>query len=178
MSLTTKQREIYVKLWGSTEDDTPIPALYMGPRSFRALDEAGLFTTYCRESGEKRPQVWIRRWPVPSASDEPDLDDATLEELLTLAHERGHARSFEDGNRTGELDRVSDLPASSWPGLLRHEKELIFNEEVTAWDNARELLGEDFDAWGAYDEKRETSLAVYRTMLALDLEPVDGLTYQ
>jgi hypothetical protein len=140
MSLEGKLAEIYRTLWNRDADATPrIWARYKSrqfmPREYQ--DSLGVFVCET-DIGNGRPEVWIRRERVPGKSMEPDIANATLAELVTLSHERGHAVSFRAGTY-----QVSKLP-----------------EERRAWDHARVLLGElGFDEWDTFDTHRADSLA-------------------
>jgi hypothetical protein len=72
-----------------------------------------------------------------------DPAGASLRELISLAHERGHERSCHD--RT--------YPKN--PPTMR--------EEHRAWDHAKKILDSmGFTDWDEFDEAKETSLEAHR----------------
>jgi hypothetical protein len=174
MTLTTKQREIYAKLWTSElTGNPPIPCLYSPPGLCRRA--SGLFSTHPYDPDKFRPEVWLARAPTPKPRTEPDLAGATLEELLVLAHELGHVRSYRKNERPDGYRHAVDAGAPNWSTLKEHQKAMISDEEVRAWDYARVILtDEGFDDWGAYEEKRANSLGVYWTMLSMSQEEERG----
>jgi len=70
-------------------------------------------------------QLWRTRF---------DVVDDYAQELVTLAHEYGHALS----HRRGERPRT-EMPAPS-PDLHENEKDIIQAEEARAWQYGRALL--------------------------------------
>lgn len=90
--------------------------------------------------GNKQPGILVfRPERVPAESTEPDIAVATLAELITLAHERGHATSFR---------------AETYV-----DKSLA--EERRAWEHARSILdGLGFTEWDAFNEREKEGLAL------------------
>jgi hypothetical protein len=86
-----------------------------------------------------------------------------LFELLTLAHEFGHYRSFERGQRTPAYDRALAIFQKRIEGELdRTGRLLILEEERRAWRYGRAELEElGFCALEALDRRAEESLALY-----------------
>ena len=98
-------------------------------------DLSGWFHEDPRETG---PQIGIMRSQCPGAIDEPERGDFEVDDLITLAHEYGHFRSWKDwteGKNAGwgeyrdarELFKVSPL------GLTERQKKAILAEEEQAW---------------------------------------------
>lgn len=144
---------IYVDLWkngpANARRETVVEYYLLGFCRHLLGVEAGVFMTHDGERDPDLPVIWILREVVPDddACFEPDLSGADLNELLTLAHERGHERSFWDG--TYQLGG----------GLA---------EEERAWDHAADLLrGLGFTEWPAFHENRATSLRLHRENGAL-----------
>lgn len=128
------------------------------------------------EDGE-RPQIHIvRDVNVPPESDvkighEPDA--ACLpEELLTLAHEYGHAVSAQRGCRSAELVAALAVEYVDWATKLTDDQRaLIFADEERAWDFGWEALaGLGYRDRDSYDKRRAVSLADFRVRLPLPLK--------
>lgn len=112
--------------------------------------------------GPSQAAVWIHR-------DHSQIAGDALEELLTLAHELGHWRSFCDGNHTPTYQAAVFAPYYQWPTLGLDAKRAIFAEESRAWDNARTILAEvGFQNAAAFEGRRAWSLDDYRERLALE----------
>jgi hypothetical protein len=140
MPLEGKLAEIYVTLWNRDEDATPaIGARYSTHRGMpdEYRTSLGIFVRETRE-GNKHPGILVfRPERVPAESTEPDVATATLGELITLAHERGHATSYR---------------AETYV-----EKSLA--EERRAWEHARSMLEElGFAEWDAFNERQKLGL--------------------
>jgi len=122
-----------------------------------------------------------------------------LAELMTLAHEGGHALSYqEDHDRRKRLEAVvarfnaiwnQELPQlqakearneqlrqEARTGLTDEERTMILDEEARAWDRGRTLLEEQgFDAWQIYAERRRLNLHRWQYRLGIaELPPEDG----
>jgi hypothetical protein len=99
----------------------------------------------------------------------PHYFDDMVEEVITLAHELGHFRSFRAGVRTAEyeaaLDRFDDR---THPRLTEEECRLIVKEERHAWRFAREELEAigGFGAWAAFDAREAAGDRAYDESLA------------
>ena len=123
--------------------------------------EAGSFDP--EPFGVRSPRIVIYR---PRHMNEPG---DVLGELLTLAHELGHFRSFDGGLRTPEYDDAIKVPWRDWPTLSKRARTSILDEERRAWRFAREILGEvGFSDWDALWRAHQDALAGYRTRLRLD----------
>jgi len=124
--------------------------------------EAGWFDP--EPYGVPPPQIVLYR---PRHQDE---SGDVLHEVLTLAHELGHYRSFDKGLRTPEYAAAIKVPWQEWPDLSRRDRCSILEEERRAWQFAREILGEvGFSDWDAFWRRHQESLADYRARLRLDL---------
>jgi hypothetical protein len=141
---TAELRDIYQRLWtwtSSIPGDTkpPVPALYDGGLRIRN----GAVALFALTLGKRDfPRVWVLRVPCPARCTEPNLDGATLPELISLAHERGHERSWREG---------------TYPGRM------TMPEEHRAWDHAERLLRSmGFVDWDRFESQRERSLAEHR----------------
>lgn len=142
--------EIYKELW--SEDELPEkPSWYLADDDARPVKvfydtfsfkdgEAGKFMTHRERDGRitDGPQIWIYRQQPPDPQDEPDLAGAGPEELITLAHERGHEQSWRD----------------------RTYRATTMAEERRAWGHARRILGSlDFTEWTEFEDHMRISLA-------------------
>lgn len=142
--LAAEQVELTFQAW-ITEEEVADP-------------EAGYFVS--APGGHPPPRIVIYRARVDQPGDE-------LDELLTLAHEFGHYRSFAAGQRTKEYETVLDDRAT-WLTRSIEERQLILEEEARAWTYARselDVLG--FVNWAAFEQREAESLRHYR--LRLDL---------
>ena len=90
---------------------------------------------------EEDSRIWVGRAPVPAKCTKADLDRATLPELISLAHERGHEMSW----------REKTYVPNTMP------------EELREWDHAEKLLRQmGFVDWDVFAAKKEFSLAEHR----------------
>ena len=122
--------------------------------------EAGYFIP--APGGVPPPRIVLYRTHVQHPGNE-------LDELLTLAHEFGHYRSFAAGQRTKKYEAVLD-PRDAWPTRSTEERQLILDEEARAWIYARsELDALGFMDWAAFDKREVESLHQYRLRLDLGL---------
>lgn len=84
------------------------------------------------------------------------------QELITLAHEYGHAISHRNGQRPWE-----EMPDPS-PDLTPAEKQAVQDEEARAWEYGREVLAElgisDFEA---FEKRKADADAIYLRRLGL-----------
>lgn len=97
--------------------------------------EAAYFATHLDE--REFPHIRVARDFVPQ-SDEPDLEGATLRELISLAHERGHEASWRAGTYV----------------------ENNMAEEHRAWKHAEQILRElGFEDWSSFEEAMRVSIA-------------------
>ena len=132
---------IYERLWRLDEaGESGWAVVFYRTAPFEA-GESGKYMQYTvRPDGRRheRREIWVRRERAPSPQDEPSIATATLDELIMLAHERGH----------NESDRRGTYKANS------------LAEERRAWQLARELLARwNFGDWGAFDAHEQHSLA-------------------
>ena len=110
--------------------------------------------------GYPPPQIGIYR---PRHQDEPG---DTLHELLTLAHELGHYRSFEKGFRGADYEEAIQSPWRAWPTLSVGARHAILQEERRAWQFAREILAQvGFSDWEAFWVKHQNAIGAYRCKL-------------
>ena len=139
--LEGKLADIYRSLWIDVDPtEPPTLSTYVTPAFFRddAEGSAGLFATH--EDGELCPRIYIPRDRVPGDGFEPDVDGADLGELIALAHERGHQRSYARGTY----------------------EERCMSEEHRAWFHAREILTVlGFMDWDAFEAAKEVSLRIH-----------------
>jgi hypothetical protein len=122
--------------------------------------EAGWFSP--APNGQPPPLIVVYR---PSHQDVPG---DVLQELLTLAHEFGHFRSFGKDLRTAAYEAAIEVPHAEWPTLDTRSRNAILQEEMRAWQLGREALeGIGFTDWGAFDTRQRESLAGYRSRLEI-----------
>ncbi len=123
--LDDEQEKVYSALWWLLLGDG-VACIY---RDDLPLGDA-LFTFV---EGAVRPAIWVRRSPIPTPANQPNLAGASPRELILLAHERGHEASWHDG---------SYKPSS-------------MEEERCAWRHAERILLElKFDMVGFETEKK------------------------
>ena len=151
--LKDRLAEIYQALWCSSDgderpetpswylshdDEGPAPVFYV--RHGFGQGERGMFMLCLENNGVVTggPRIWIWRQLPPDPQDEPDLVGADLEELITLAHERGHEQSCRD--RTYQVRAMA--------------------EERRAWVHAERILKSlGFEEWTAFEDHKLDSLA-------------------
>jgi hypothetical protein len=105
------------------------------------------FTTRWSDRPPVTPRIWIERTPEPHEHNRPDLADATLEELMSLAHELGHLDSY----RRGTYVSTDDSSVS---------KDIRMREETSAWEYAeRRLRSLRFSTWQSFYAHREAAIA-------------------
>lgn len=140
--LDGKLADIYIALWHLSDDRTPPVRVSYEFSMFKgapAPDAGALFLTGQVIGGKQKdvPGIWIKRNPVPSPRNQPDLDNASAEELISLAHERGHESSW----RAGTYEPTT------------------MAEEHRAWAHAEQLLRDlGFDLWLQFEEAKQHSL--------------------
>ncbi|HEY0475947.1 MAG TPA: hypothetical protein VGD37_00400 [Kofleriaceae bacterium] len=139
--LAGRLAKIYAALWHiSDDDDRPGWVLYNN-MGFEPGQAAMFMTHLADDRGivtDDQPCIWVWRSPAPDPSDEPDLAGADLRELMALAHEHGHERSW----------RACTYEARSMP------------EERRAWANADAILRDlGFDSWSEFEDAKRFSLA-------------------
>lgn len=124
---------------------------------FGGLFEPNLHARHPSAVGDA-PIGWISVYREHSTSPE----DA-MEELLTIAHEFGHAQSFMRGLR-GEsyLGAADKVTAGEFAALSERERCLVLSEERRAWRFGRENLARvGFDDWSEYWQRRARALREY-----------------
>ncbi len=143
MLASDELRDIYRRLWAlalkpSDETRPPVRVLYQLDE-WMPMGTAAAF--FLRDGDVFDPQIWVGRMPCPSEPWKPDLDRATLRELISLAHERGHELSWRKGT------------------YVEHS----MPEEHRAWEHADEILRSmGFTDWDAFALAKEESLAEHR----------------
>lgn len=130
--------EIYEHLWLMSENKKPrVRVMYRPANAFKAeySGAAAIFMTSL--GGRDHPGIWVQRDQPPAAQNKHDTSGATVSELVSLAHERGHEQSWRDGT----------YEPMSMP------------EERRAWTHAEALLRSlGFDAWDVFEEHKAISL--------------------
>lgn len=138
--LEGKLAEIYVKLWHMSDHaERPVRVRYVRGGFVNVVDGASaLFFTDL--DSRPHPGIWVRRERVPAESSKPDLEGASLGELITLAHERGHEQSWRDATY----------------------RAMTMEEEKRAWTLAEQLLQGlgffELDTTDAFERHRDYSL--------------------
>lgn len=101
-------------------------------------------------------------------------------ELAILAHEAGHWRSWERGERPQEkrYRAANDLPTKKWPSLPPEAKRMIIDEEINAWRHGRDLLHEVAGAlpqsfWNFYRDEERRGLNEYKKLFGLNVNNAD-----
>lgn len=172
--------ELYQRVWHQAEAED-VAVMYNGipPRG-----EHGWFHPQNHPNGRSFPVIHIARpyysgdgrTPTQTVNN-PDLPPPDLlAELLTLAHEYGHFRSWKAGGRTAAYEAAvialeKQVDSASEPMLSEEQRELIRTEEETAWQIGRQILDSlGFDRWDAYDARRARSLEVYEKLLRAEYE--------
>ena len=148
--LDGRNAEIYTTLWQLSDHATePCACRYASSASLKPYLVPGrTVSVVTTELGGKRLlRISIERVPVPSRAHHPDLAEATVAELVSLAHERGHERS----ERFGTYIATSTADHSS-----------ALTEERRAWKTARTMLAlVGFDEWNVFDEIEAQAIASY-----------------
>jgi hypothetical protein len=95
------------------------------------------------------------------------VDDPVFE-VLTLAHEGGHADSWRQGYRTAPYVAVVDRALEPEARFESAEALLILDEECRAWLYGRaRLCGVGFMKWDRFEERKAEALEIYCTRLGL-----------
>jgi hypothetical protein len=138
--LSEEHARIYEKLWRLSSKAEPTAAPVYWDKGGMPNREVGLFTPPQDEGDIPRIRIARDNPPDDLAEDTiPDLDGATLDELITLAHERGHEESWHAGTYP------IDPPTMS--------------EERRAWSHAERLMRAlGFHEWKAFIHHRQASL--------------------
>lgn len=124
---------------------------------FGGLFEPNLNARHPRAVGEP-PIGWISVYRQHCA-----IPEGAMEELLTIAHEFGHAESFKRGLRgDGYLEAANKVTQGNFAALSERERCLVLSEERRAWRFGRENLAHaGFDDWSAYWQRRARALRDY-----------------
>lgn len=94
-----------------------------------------------------------------------------LEELLTLAHEYGHAVSWREGRRTKAYVAVVDRMHEPDAKFDETEALLILDEECRAWRRARTVLAEvGFEKRTEFEQRQANDLKIYCERLGIGLD--------
>lgn len=178
--------EIYAVLWKRAQAEGAL-VLYKGASP---AGEAGWFDAPHR-TGEL-PSITIVRShyiqvdePHEGRNDGGPVDIPS--ELITLAHEYGHFRSWlcetprpqwetylkaaKARDKAYGLDMAGEFKViPTWTSRLPDaQKQLILEEEGKAWSIGRRVLTElDFEAWAAYEKGERLGLHNHRYRLGLD----------
>lgn len=144
--------------------------------------EAGEFARV--DSDHPRPQIVLARPSYREPADEPSMTLATgesadlLAELVTLAHEGGHLRSWRAGNHTPEyIEAAIAMHNLLEPGnvVTPEQERLYLEEEHRAWDHARSLLAEHgFEEWDDFQEAKARGLNEYRRIFSGEIHQTAG----
>lgn len=151
--LDAKHTEIYSALWNLSLAHThPCRCSYRSAGA-RTNDEGYPTSEFFepRSTGQAL-RIEIGRYEVPGNSVRPDPAGATPDELVSLAHERGHERSWRA--RT----YVSTSGGDVTPAELA--------EEHRAWGYAEAILSDlGFTDWGRFEVRRRAALKSYEDKL-------------
>lgn len=111
--------------------------------------------------------------------DQEDVPGEPVDELLTLAHEAGHAVSFMRRLSSDEYRAILGKVRHQGATLTPAQKTLVLNEEARAWVLARnELAALGFDSWSSYADRTTRSLTRYGELLAIAVDVQDLLSEQ
>lgn len=149
---------------------SPLVIIAFGaPNPFDGVeDEVGSYMPPTSEEGDHGLVVIYRMGIDPE--ERPGAEGAAsatnpLRELMWLAHELGHHRSW--------LERTHP-PHCKSKGLrclYCHQKDQCYAEEVRAWDHAARMLEPGgFDDWLAFGEERRRCLGTYQRAFAMEEE--------
>ncbi len=164
---------LYVALWRAAQG-ARVEVHYVG---FSVEGEAGFFDPHDEPDARRGPELVIvrRHYEAPDLGYEPSQarNDGQLVDLLaelcTLAHELGHVRSWQRGERTpayAQALRTFNDRKQTGRHSSREECRLIRDEEERAWRYAEEeLRSRDFAEWPQFQNAKETSLANYDALL-------------
>jgi len=140
--LTSELGRIYTALWTlSREADPPVNPVYWDASDMEK-DASALFIPPQYDGDD--PQIRVARVRPPDDSEDvppPDLNGASLRELISLAHERGHEQSLREGTY----------------------RAMTMEEEQRAWSYAEKLLRAlGFQEWPAFHAHKQDSLDEHR----------------
>jgi hypothetical protein len=130
--------ELYERLWTLSEHENPrVRVMYRSPAAFSDGHAGAAAIFMLQQDGRDHPAIWVCRERPPSPQYSAHVAGASITELISLAHERGHERSWRMGSY----------------------QPMTMDEENRAWDHAEELLrGMGFDEWDAFKEHKAVSL--------------------
>lgn len=152
--------------------DFGLPGIFMnvhpGELGWFKPDGQRLFTRTGPAGFGPKILVW-RRGENVAANDLWNKPGDVLQELITLAHELGHFRSFQRGERADEYEAaIADRSIVGYGDLPEPAKLAILDEEQRAWRYARaELRSTAFDCWDEFEQRECDGLADYRQVLGL-----------
>ncbi len=87
-------------------------------------------------------------------------------ELLVLAHEFGHYKSYRAGRPPGLDDAARLLGANEIDEMMPYQKKIIVDEEVCAWAYAQKILEQKgYGRWRVFENMKEGGLEAYRALL-------------
>lgn len=151
MTLTGLNADIYTRLWfrnsiwdldGKTIIRPSADAVCARYWLYGLMPD-GQAAYFALSDGSLGPHIRIGRERVPAPAFHPDLNGATLLELMSLAHERGHEASWRNGTYA--------------PGAMP--------EERRAWDLAEAMLRElSFEDWEEFRQAKQFSLEEHRRL--------------
>jgi hypothetical protein len=190
---------IYRELWRTAQVDANVHYREWGSGGVRR-GASGHFTSNIEEDPPSRPEIAIGRDSYGTRSD-PDLEGleptAVVAELITLAHEFGHVRSFIDDRSRwnlydnarfltiwikrqsagicGELlggatedERDQLIRRVLYQSLHDEARQRILDEEEYAWDVGRSILVRlGLEDFSQYDSRAEVSIDSYRFALGM-----------
>ena len=142
--MTGPNAEIYRNLWNMNslfQKPPPNKPVAIAYQSFARMPDgqAAFFATH--EGDRPFPHIRIGRHPVPAECWKADLEGATVLELVSLTHERGHEQSWRDGTY-----KPNTMP-----------------EEFRAWSHAEVMLRAlGFNDWLAFEDAKRGSLDEHR----------------
>lgn len=192
--------EIYVELWRRAEREGVTVRYEDDPC---ASGRHGYFDSHRHDDTPSPPEiVVVRPWFTPPVTEPqresgaPQKVSKILDELITLAHEFGHFRSyttarerwlqFDDAvqhrQRVETVASLTAITTSQLPAeqneiirhalraaLNDHERALIIDEEALAWDIARETLASlGFDKWEPFEARVRSGLHFHRWRLGIE----------
>lgn len=140
--LTPELERIYTALWTlAREAKPPVDPVY-----WHAGDMQGACALFIPPQYDGQdPQIRIASAAPPDDSEDippPDLNGASLRELISLAHERGHEQSWRERTYPVTMTMV---------------------EERRAWSHAEKLLRAlGFQEWSAFHVHKQESLDEHR----------------
>jgi hypothetical protein len=163
---------MFAELWKQATDDGAY-VFYRGAISERDKGLEGAFYPPDREMGTP---PWVCIFPetgrdMPTRHDEPMTEGpSVLRDLIILAHEYGHFRSWVDACK-GTTEawqayfRAATILHTTDIELSAVQARLVIDEEQRAWNLGAAILGAlGFVEWQAFESCRDRSLRAYRVM--------------